>query len=201
MYPYIECSTFADDIKYHGGAWQSDFHFINIPFIDQEGKTTADYPGSDSIKTRNITEAIKNIVGWISQKDGDAYLDSYLYDYVQNRLYPDNPDVAKSYALRLLIHYLGDIHQPFHVESRFNDAYPTGDKGANSFPIPYHYEADELHALWDKGLYTLRTNIARPFTNETYASFQTKTIDPYMSKYPYTLTDASVANTDADAWS
>lgn len=21
MYPYIECSTFADDIKYHGGAW------------------------------------------------------------------------------------------------------------------------------------------------------------------------------------
>lgn len=20
-YPYIECSTFADDIKYHGGAW------------------------------------------------------------------------------------------------------------------------------------------------------------------------------------
>ena len=21
MYPFIECSTFADDIKYHGGAW------------------------------------------------------------------------------------------------------------------------------------------------------------------------------------
>jgi hypothetical protein len=20
-YPYIECSTFADDIKYHGGGW------------------------------------------------------------------------------------------------------------------------------------------------------------------------------------
>lgn len=34
MYPYIECSTFADDIKYHGGAWQGDFHFINYPFID-----------------------------------------------------------------------------------------------------------------------------------------------------------------------
>jgi len=34
MYPFIECSTFADDIKYHGGAWQSDYHFINFPFID-----------------------------------------------------------------------------------------------------------------------------------------------------------------------
>ena len=65
MYPYIECSTFADDIKYHGGAWQSDYHFINYPFIDQEGKTEADYPDSEKIKTRNITEAIKNIVGWI----------------------------------------------------------------------------------------------------------------------------------------
>jgi hypothetical protein len=88
-----------------------------------------------------------------------------------------------------------------HTESRFNDAYPTGDVGGNAFPIPYHYEADELHAVWDKGIYTLRNNIARPFTATTYASFQTKTIDPYMATYKYALTDATVANTDCFAWS
>jgi hypothetical protein len=104
-----------------------------------------------------------------------------LYDYILNTLYSGNEAVAKSYALRLFIHYMGDIHQPFHTQTRFNDAYPTGDRGANYFELPYHYEADELHAVWDKGVYTLRGNIARPFTPETYAAFQTKTIDPYMA--------------------
>jgi len=88
-----------------------------------------------------------------------------------------------------------------HTESRFNDAYPTGDVGGNAFPIPYHYEADELHAVWDKGIYSLRNNIARPFTNETYAKFQNKTIDPYMATYKYSLTDATVASVDCVAWS
>lgn len=123
-----------------------------------------------------------------------------MYDYIYNRLYPGNMPVARSYALRLLIHYLGDIHQPFHTMARYTDQYPEGDKGANLFPIPYHYEADELHAVWDKGVYTLRGNIARPFTQATYDAFQTKTINPYMATYKYTLTEATVANRDIDAW-
>lgn len=95
---------------------------------------------------------------------------------------------------------MGDIAQPFHSTTRFNDDYPEGDRGANYFEIPYHYEADELHAVWDKGVYTLRGNIARPFTPETYSAFQTKTIDPYMATYIYSLTDSTVANRDYDAW-
>ena len=106
-----------------------------------------------------------------------------MYDYIHNRLYPGNPDVAKSYALRLLIHYLGDIHQPMHVEARFSDKYPTGDKGGNTFPLPYHYEVDELHALWDKVIYSEHTNLKRPLTEKTYTAFQQKTVDPYMATY------------------
>lgn len=67
----------------------------------------------------------------------------------------------KSYALRLLIHYIGDISQPFHCESRFDQTFPTGDAGANAFALPSHYEVDELHALIDKVLYVERTNIPR----------------------------------------
>lgn len=147
-----------------------------------------------------MTAALTDIADWLSGKNGDAYLETYIYDYIQNRLYPGNVPVARSYALRLFIHYAGDIAQPFHTMARYNDDYPEGDKGANLFEIPYHYEADELHAVWDKGVYTLRGNIARPFTPETYASFQTKTIDPYMATYQYSLTDSSIANRDYDAW-
>jgi hypothetical protein len=31
----VECATFADDIKYHGGEWQADYHFVDIPYVDQ----------------------------------------------------------------------------------------------------------------------------------------------------------------------
>ena len=36
-----------------------------------------------------------------------------------------------SYALRLLIHYIGDIHQPLHAISRVDSKYPKGDAGGN----------------------------------------------------------------------
>ena len=40
-----------------------------------------------------------------------------------------------STAMRLLIHYVGDIHQPLHATSKFDAAYPLGDRGGNSFKV------------------------------------------------------------------
>ena len=150
QHPFIESATFADDIKYHGGMWQQAYHFKDIPWY--ETGEASDYP--DPTTPRNLTVGLTNIVAWLSGKQGDKYKDSYIYDYIQNRLYPGDEADAKSYALRLLIHYYGDIVQPFHVEDRFNDEFTEGDKGANLFPLKYHYDVDELHALWDKVLYT-----------------------------------------------
>lgn len=58
-----------------------------------------------------------------------------------------------------------------HMENRYTDEFPSGDVAGNKFMIPNHYECDELHALWDKVLYTQHKNIARPFTDATYADF------------------------------
>lgn len=32
-----------------------------------------------------------------------------------------------SFALRLVIHYVGDMHQPLHAEAEVNSTYPSGD--------------------------------------------------------------------------
>lgn len=59
-------------------------------------------------------------------------------------------------AMRLLIHYVGDIHQPLHCTSRVDKNYPKGDRGGNLFPIPPEGdEGDikELHAAWDSVLF------------------------------------------------
>ena len=166
QHSFVECSTFADDIKYHGGAWQSDYHFYQGAWIEEGSPSDYDLPN----KTRNLTVGITNLVAWLGQKDGDAYLDSYIYDYIQNRLYPGDEGNAQSYALRLLIHYIGDIVQPFHGEDRFDKEFVDGDKGANLFPLKYHYNVDELHALWDQVLYTERNFISRVSNHSSHIS-------------------------------
>jgi hypothetical protein len=42
-HPFVECVTFADDIKYKGGSYQSGWHFIDTPFLD-EGGDISDFP-------------------------------------------------------------------------------------------------------------------------------------------------------------
>lgn len=41
--------------------------------------------------------------------------------------------LSDSFHLRLLIHYVGDVHQPLHASSRYTKKYPEGDEGGNLF--------------------------------------------------------------------
>ena len=70
----------------------------------------------------------------------------------------NDESIGLSYALRFLIHYVGDIHQPLHCMNRVDKSYPAGDKGGNDFPLPNHYDANELHAVWDSVIYEFHTN-------------------------------------------
>ena len=164
---FVETATFADDLKYHGEMWQSDFHFLNTPWIETGSESDYDVKSS----TRNITTGMADIRDWISGKNGEGYKESYMYTFLMSK-FDNDENVAKSYALRLMIHYMGDIVQPLHCEMRYNSDYPDGDKGGNTFPLPNHYSIDELHALWDMVLYTQHTNIARPISDDDWSSFQ-----------------------------
>ena len=54
-----------------------------------------------------------------------------------------------SLNLRLLIHFIGDIHQPLHCVTRITKDRPNGDFGGNSFKIKPINDITNLHALWD----------------------------------------------------
>jgi hypothetical protein len=192
---FVETATFADDVKYHGEAWQSDFHFVTQPYVEEGELEDYEYKAS----TRNLTVGISDIVAWLSGKKGTTYKSHYMYPYLMNKFNNDE-NVAKSYALRLLIHYIGDLVQPFHCENRFNKDFISGDKGGNLFPLPNHYSIDELHALWDKVLYEERNNIARPFTDSTWTSFQTH-LDEVLGTYSYAVEGSSIyKTTNYDKW-
>lgn len=88
---FVECATFADDLKDKGLSAQSPWHFIDQPFFD-EGFNTTVFP-----ENFNVTWSI---------------------DYMTNNLELENKDenegvswkLGNSLNLRFLIHYTGDIH-------------------------------------------------------------------------------------------
>ena len=127
---FVETATFADDNKYHGEGWQADYHFKDLPYIS-EGKES-DYDVTSN--PRNLTYALTNLVSWLSGKDVSDYKSSLIYTHLMDE-FDNDENVAKSYALRLIIHYIGDLVQPLHCESRYSQEWPEGDKGANDFPL------------------------------------------------------------------
>jgi hypothetical protein len=52
---------------------------------------------------------------------------------------------AKAQALRFVIHFVGDLHQPLHDEDH-------GDKGGNTRYVVFERHPDNLHWIWGNGL-------------------------------------------------
>lgn len=52
------------------------------------------------------------------------------------------PDNERAQALRFLVHFVGDVHQPLHASYR-------PDRGGNLFQVRYQGKGTNLHATWD----------------------------------------------------
>ena len=59
--------------------------------------------------------------------------------------------LEKGIALRIILHVVGDIHQPLHAATRISKEYPDGDHGGNFVLLYRNPVARNLHAYWDKG--------------------------------------------------
>lgn len=74
-YPFVECATFADEIKEKNGTWQSNWHFIDTPYLD-EGGSINDYP-LFKFDNETVDKSINDIASWLTGK-GD-YKDTFVY--------------------------------------------------------------------------------------------------------------------------
>jgi hypothetical protein len=125
----LSAACWADDTKTkENGRW----HFINYHFRP-DGGLTENKPDEE-----NVVWAIKKFVKVLGDK---AY-----------------PDDERADALRYILHFVGDVHQPLHAAARDTDERPEGDRGGNAFPIAPPakwpeglFVPDNLHALWDAG--------------------------------------------------
>lgn len=77
----------------------------------------------------------------------DTATDAYTkINFLVAQLKNKNLDLVKQRMyLRLLVHLVGDIHQPMHTAH-------TSDKGGNDVKVLWFNQPSNLHSIWDSGL-------------------------------------------------
>ena len=112
-------STFADDIKADRSySKYSAWHYVNYPL-------GTSYRDSDKSEYGDIVVAIEECI----QK-------------VKNN---ENSKEDRVFHLKMLIHLIGDLHQPMHASR-------AEDKGGNDIQVQWFGEGSNLHRVWDKNL-------------------------------------------------
>ena len=124
---FVNAAHWADDLRPFAEFDSfKPLHFIDKPFSTDGTPLPSDIPEAD-----NIVKALEdnvNILKTSTDKD------------------------AQAQALRFIIHFVGDIHQPLHSATRVSSALPEGDRGGNSVSIKVAGKTTNLHSYWDGGI-------------------------------------------------
>ena len=112
-------STFGDDIKSDKRFKHLDpWHYINMPF-------DVKYEDSEKNPEGDIYQAINTCIAIVKNKNSS--------------------DDDKIFHLKMLVHLLGDLHQPMHVGR-------VEDKGGNTIQLQWFRSGTNLHRVWDSNL-------------------------------------------------
>ena len=109
-------STYADEIK-SDRAYSAYYpwHYVNMD-LDQSYAEASKNPKGDLVT--GITKCIEVL------KDGESSFED------------------KSFHLKMLVHFVGDLHQPMHIGQK-------EDKGGDSVKVQWFGKGTNLHAVWD----------------------------------------------------
>ena len=115
-----DVSTWADEVRSQPEYKQTgSWHFLNLPL----GLT---YP-----EFQKQVEAMK---------ESNVY--SALQQNEQELMSKNTTRTQKIEALKFIVHFVGDLHQPMHISR-------AEDKGGNTIQLSYEGKGMNLHSLWD----------------------------------------------------
>lgn len=128
----------------------------------------------------------------------DGYNKTYIYEQIMSHgLKGHTEEDGLSTAVRLLIHYTGDIHQPLHATAKVDHEFPAGDRGGNSVRLPSKDGAKNLHAVWDSVVYAQTDDFTTPFSDSDWDKIGAYAAD-LVKTYP--ASSADLASLDATVW-
>ncbi|MFT5751645.1 MAG: hypothetical protein ACI86L_001148 [Dokdonia sp.] len=114
-----EISTYADEIK-SDQAYRTygPWHYVNVPF----DKNYSEHPKSER---GDLMQGIDHCITVLKN--------------------PESSKADKVFNLKLLIHLVGDLHQPMHTGI-------GADKGGNDFQVQWFGKGTNLHRVWDTSM-------------------------------------------------
>lgn len=118
-----DVSTWADEVRLDPEYRQTaSWHFLNLPL----GLTFPEFKQRvESMKTENVY--------------------SVLQQQEHILVNPSSSRQQQIVALKFIVHFVGDMHQPMHVSR-------AADKGGNTIQLNYNGYGTNLHSLWDTKL-------------------------------------------------
>lgn len=109
-------ATYADEIKSDKRYNEfSIWHYVNMPF-DKTYEESQKNPGGDLVT-------------------GIDYCKKIIKD-------PNSSNNDKAFYLKMLIHLVGDMHQPMHIGLE-------EDRGGNDIKVKWQFKDSNLHKVWD----------------------------------------------------
>lgn len=116
-------STYADEIRSdarydYTAAW----HYVNPP------------------QGLNYAQFVKYL-----ETDTAANVYNAIFKMEKQLKSPKSSKAEKVFALKMIIHFVGDLHQPMHVSR-------AEDLGGNKIKLKFQRRESNLHSLWDSGL-------------------------------------------------
>lgn len=124
-----QIASWADDYRPthpETGPW----HFVDIPLQAAGFDESRDCAGGNCVVDKIVTfaELLKN---------------------------PSASDAERLQALKFVVHFVGDVHQPLHCED-------DNDKGGNGVKITFYGRSTNFHAIWDEGIIEEATGLRTP---------------------------------------
>jgi len=146
---FLTAAAWSDDVR-GDRPNTAPWHYINF-FFRQDGQAAKGMP-----EPENVVKAIRDLTAILKDRN--------------------RSDLERADALRHIIHFVGDVHQPMHSTALESAETPNGDRGGNDFPIqPPAYAAgwnrppSNLHSLWDGGC-GIFDRVDRPLSSDGRAA-------------------------------
>jgi hypothetical protein len=149
-----EISTWADEIRPSRPA-TAPLHYIDIPLNVSAIDAARDCPNDDC-----VTVAIDRFVAVLRNE-------------------ASTPE-AKEEALRFVVHFVADLHQPLHCAD-------DHDRGGNDVRVTFYGEKANLHSVWDTLLIeridpdpeTYANRLDAALTDSTIRTFEQGTVEDW----------------------
>lgn len=123
-------ASLPDDFRNNDGARiTAGWHFVNTPIDEASYDAARDCAGGQCVVEQ--IETMKRLLGDTSQSNS-----------------------TRREALIYLVHFIGDLHQPFHNGSGIVNG--QSDRGGNNIPVVFDGQDRNLHGVWDSGLISRR---------------------------------------------